>query len=193
MRTWGGAAAVAIVLVAIPCVLDQVRAAQATSLREELYVFSSEEASFRDQLAETAREARHLASQTERAKALRSKRAWSKMLAMLGACLPEQAWYTPIATDPVSPVGGRTRSRAAAANAIPGQPADPGAPGPKTIAIDAPRRVALIGFALEYEQVYELMRHLKATGVFKGIELRRSGVEKIRDVSAVRFELVCDW
>jgi Tfp pilus assembly protein PilN len=190
LRIWGISAAAAIALVAIPCVLDQVRAAQADSLREELHVLSSEEASLRDQLAETAREAKHLANQTERAKALRSKRAWSKMLALLGACLPDQAWYTSIATDPAFPVGGRSTSRVSMANAAPGQPGDK---APKTITIDAPRRLALSGFALEYEQVYELMGHLKATGVFTNIELLQTVVDANRDVPAVRFELVCDW
>ena len=108
---------------------------------------------------------------------------------MLGACLPEAAWYTSIATDPVSPVGGRSRSRLVA-SVIPGQPAGK---IPKTITIDAPRRLLLTGFALEYEQVYELMGNLKATGVFTGIELLRSGVETNRDVPAIRFELACDW
>lgn len=193
LRIWGASAAVAMVLVGIPCALDQVRAAQAESLREELGVLSVEEASFRRRLAATDREAKHLASQTERAKALRSKRAWSKMLALLGACLPEEAWYTSIATDPVSPLGGRSTQRVASATATPGQRAGRGAPEPKTITIDAPRRLVLKGFALEYKQVYELIGHLKATGVFTEIELLQSGVETNRDVPAVRFELACDW
>ena len=193
LRIWGGSAAVALVLVGIPCVLNQVRAAQAESLREELAVLSVEETSFRRQLREIDREAKHLASQTERARALRSKRAWSKLLTLLGACLPEEAWYTSIATDPVSPLAGRSTRRVAPVTSVPGQPTAAGARETKTITIDAPRRLVLKGFALEYKHVYELIGHLKATEVFTEIELLQSGVETNRDVPAVRFELACDW
>lgn len=190
LRLWGIATACGLFLVALPIAVDQVQAARADALREELGALIGEEAILRDRLSVIDEESKHLRNQTERAKALRAKRAWSNMLSLLGACLPAEAWYTSIATDPEAPVGGRTVIRSTPETTTPGQPAKP---APKTITIDAPRRLVLTGYALENEHVYALMGNLGATRVFSGIELVESVRDANREVPAMRFQLRCEW
>lgn len=140
----------------------------------------------RAELRAVADKANRVHLQSERAKALRAKRAWSGMIGLVGRCLPEPCWLTSIATDPAQPTGGATRSSSRKGRKQPDEPQGP-------ITIDAPRKLLLQGYAPEVAQPHALVSALKETRVFSDVRLIRAEGEPIRDGSYYRFELVCEW
>ncbi len=142
----------------------------------------------------------------ERAKALRSKRAWSDMMALIGSCLPKDCWLTSIAPDPDVPSAAPLARKAPPAN-------DPAAsslgkagqrgstPPPEKLAvviIDAPRKLRMTGEATDATQPLYFVTRLKESQVFREVTLERSLREKSNpgaeaDESVFRFELICEW
>ena len=163
--------------------LQQAEAGDLQALNAQLQV-DLERA--RAELRSVAEKANRVHLQSERAKALRAKRAWSGMIGLVGRCLPEPCWLTSIATDPAQPKGGVTRTSSRKGRNQPDEPQGP-------ITIDAPRKLRLRGYAPEVAQPHALVSALKDTRVFSNVRLIRAEREPILDGSYYRFELVCEW
>lgn len=122
----------------------------------------------------------------EHATALRTKRAWSGIIALIAESMPETCWLTSIATDPERPqsiLKGRKKI-------VPKK--DPGK-APEVVVIDAPRRLKIVGYAKRASGPNEFVDRLNDTGVFQLVELARSQREPILDGSYYRFTLYCEW
>ncbi len=152
----------------------------------------------RGQVATTAQAVADLDTELARARALRTKRSWSALLRLVGACLPEEVWLTSIATDPpqpsasghvqVSRKGGEKSRKGGAQNQGAGDAAASG-----VVVLEAPTRIRLEGFALGHEVLYDLISGLKGSGSFSEVRLLRAGMEPVLQGHAVRFVLICEW
>ena len=125
-------------------------------------------------------------NQLEHATALRTKRAWSGMIALIARSMPENCWLTSIATDPDKPLPIKRSSRRTASKKDSGKE-------PEVVVIDAPRRLKIIGYAERASEPNEFVDRLNHTGVFHLVELERSQREPILDGSYYRFQLFCEW
>jgi len=119
-----------------------------------------------------------------RAKVLRSKRSWSGMMSMIATALPTRCWLILIATDPPIPAGA---SRRAVTVSSMDSAKD------ETITIDVPRKLKLIGYAVDASEPMIFVSNLKAYGIFTSVKLIRSYLEPIEDDKYYRFELICEW
>jgi len=138
----------------------------------------------------------------ERAKALRSKRAWSNMLALIGSCLPKDCWLTSIATDPEVPSAAPlARQSTPPPSATPGTDltassllkGGKGGSEPAVVTIDAPRKLRMTGAATDATQPLDFVTKLKESQVFRAVTLERSLRENSGEESNFRFELICEW
>jgi len=187
LKGWCLVIAAALAANAVPLVADVLSAARAAELRHERDGLSQEVTKARQEADATTAEAGELLARLERAKALRSKRAWSAMFALIGACLPDEAWLTSIATDPPAPSGAGQARRSL------GKRPQDGGKAPDTITIDAPRKLKIVGYVRDHALLYTFMSSLKGTGIFTAVELIRSGEQRVGDDIAVGFELTCEW
>jgi hypothetical protein len=183
LRRWAVASVAAALLVVGPLGMDWVHRAQAKELGEYSQHLHDEFARVRTDSQSLNAEAEYAELQLSRAKALRSKRSWSGMLALVASCTPEQAWLTSVATDPVSPASGAGKVLA-------------GTKGEKPsgdVALDAPRRLVLLGYALDATLPNRFVTNLKETGVFPDVVLVRSTIQSILDGDYHSFEIICEW
>jgi Tfp pilus assembly protein PilN len=188
LRRWLTIVAVSTGVAAIPFVLNELSRVESEELRDRERQLASQVAQTQKELTAAQAEAVLLAGRIERARALRTKRAWSSMLSMIGACLPPEAWLTSLATDPAAP----GTSMAATIRPV-GVKKGEAAPPAETVKIDAPTRLVLTGFAREHSHLYTFMTNLKTTGVFKEVKLDRSARELQGENAAIAFTLTCDW
>jgi Tfp pilus assembly protein PilN len=187
LRVWGVTVALTLAVNTLPFLVNSWNVAKAGELREEHQSLSQQVSQAQKEVGSTAAEAATLLGRIERARALKTKRSWSAMFTMIGACLPEEAWLTSIATDPSAPSGaGRPRR-------LPGSGPDKESDEMQTVRIDAPEKLKIVGHAADHAQLYAFMANLKATGVFASVDLVRSGEELVADRNAVAFELTCRW
>jgi len=182
-------------LSAIPTLLDWSRQAHAAELRGESARLQRELESTRTQLRTTSEEATRVFLEVERANALRSKRAWSAMFALIVSCLPSDCWLASIATDPESPPGGAQPPRPA------GVKPKSGAGERETVTIEAPRKLRMIGYAENDRQSLAFVSNLKESRVFQNVLLERtirapdvaSGQAGAQGGVIYQFEVVCEW
>ena len=190
-QQWAAAVTLAATLLAVPLGLDWSRGARAAYLRAESQRLQADVESTRAALRATSSTANELFVQVERAKALRSKRAWSGMLALIASCMPAECWLASLATDPEVPAAGPARR---APNPTPGTP---GAAAEKkekeVVTIEAPRKLRIVGFAPDDAQPLAFVTSLKESRVFRRVALEGSVREPNRDPAVFRFELVCEW
>ena len=99
--------AVACVLLAgaalVPVVIEARQQAQVERLKLKFMDMEGQVSGLRGQLSATAQTVLDLDAELARAHALRTKRSWSGLLALLSACLPQEVWLTSVATDPPQP------------------------------------------------------------------------------------------
>lgn len=177
---------VAGVSLAVPVCIDRVQQAKAQELQLERTLLTRELTAMRKQLAVVEGQAEDAFLRLQRADALRSKRAWSGMLALIGSAMPPQCWLTRLATDPKTP--GRGPSRPAPAVKRP--PAGQASP---QVMIEAPRKLRLIGRATGASDPLAFVTNLKETGVFHRVSLAGTSREQGERESNFRFEIVCEW
>ena len=186
-RRWTTLGAAAIGLLMIPVTAESWRQAQAADLRGESRKLTTELTGLRDEAQSLSLESEDVFLQIERAKALRSKRAWSAMLNLLAETMPAGSWLTTVETDPPVPP----------ANAPPTVEKTPKgtapAAGPQTIMIEAPRRLRITGYAVDASEPLSFVTALNGTGVFQRVSLERSLREPVQQDSFFRFELICEW
>ena len=189
---WGVAIGLVAVVGAISVTVGLAKATQVARLKlESRRDQASLEEQHREMLALTLQSS-ELRGQIERASALRAKRSWSALIAMIGRVAPREVWLTSLATDPTKPGAGALSGR------LLGQRAARRENAPSRMVIEAPRRLVLAGYAQNQEALYELMGELKNTGVFVDVALRSSAQEKMMggrklDFDLYRFELTCEW
>jgi Tfp pilus assembly protein PilN len=187
LKGWGLVVAAALAANALPLVADVVNAARAAELRRERDALSRDVVEVRREADAVTAEAVDSLARLERAKALRSKRAWSAMFTLIGSCMPDGAWLTSVATDPPVPGG------AAPARRGPGQLPTAEGQDSDTVTIDAPRKLKITGCVRDHALLYTFMGNLKSAQVFTAVEPIRSGEQRVGEVIAVGFELTCEW
>jgi len=190
VKRWALILAAATVAGTVPAGAHWMQHLQIEELGAQSEKLQSDLAAARVELRTATAEANDAFLRLERAKALRSKRAWSGMLALIGSCLPKQCWLTSIATDPeVPPAGPVVRSPLPPA-------ATPGAAAPEkpaVVTIEAPRKLRISGEALDSADPLSFVAKLKESQVFRDVILERSLREGPEQESQFRFELICEW
>jgi Tfp pilus assembly protein PilN len=199
-KSWTMLILAAAGLSAVPLVLDWSRRTRAAELRDESGRLQQELGSTRLQLAATSAEATRVFLEVERANALRSKRAWSAMFALIASCLPADCWLASVATDPEAPAGGAP-PRPVVANPGTSAGAPKGGGKREIVTIEAPRRLRMIGYAEDDTQPLAFVTNLKESRVFQNVLLERA--VRAPDVAAdpsgpsggtvYQFEVVCEW
>ena len=177
---------VAGVSLAVPVCIDRVQQAKAQELQSQRTLQTRELTSMRQQLVVVERQAEYASLQLQRSDALRSKRAWSGMLALIGSAMPPQCWLTRMATDPDTPRRGPSRPAPALKHATVGK-ASP------QVMVEAPRKLKLIGRATDASDPLAFVTNLKETGVFHRVSLEGASREHGGRESHFRFEIVCEW
>jgi Tfp pilus assembly protein PilN len=185
VRRWAVSVAVGVALVGVSLGMDWLRRAEAAGLCADNERLQSELEAIRADLKSVSAQAAETLLRIERAKALRSKRAWSGMIAMIASCMPPQSWLTSIATDPATPPAGTGRSQDRGKTEA--------EKGQQAVTIDAPRRLRISGYAPDAADPHEFVTKLKATELFTVVALEQSQREPVSDGWYIRFELVCEW
>ncbi|MBI4717853.1 MAG: hypothetical protein HY763_08630 [Planctomycetes bacterium] len=194
LRRWSTAVGTAMLAALFGLGLDWWRSAEAAALRRQEAQLAEELAGVRTELRTVTTEAELALSQLQRADALRAKRAWSDLLLLVGACLPETSWLTSVGTDPARPAGVQNRP---ATVAPPTPAAGTAAAQAKTdkqaVTIEAPRKLRLLGYAAQPGEPHAFVTQLKAAEVFTNVTLVGTQREPVRDGSYYRFDVVCEW
>jgi Tfp pilus assembly protein PilN len=184
IRLWIAVTTVTAAAAALPIVWQlrqHARLAELTRLREDR---TAETVSVRKKLADEILSLSELKDRTKRADALRTKRSWAGLLTLTTQCLPDEVWLTSISTEAPPPSAGPT-SKSATSSDTEEQPT--------LVVMDGARRMALAGYAVGHEQLYEFMARLKQASAFARVDLLKADKEKVLWSEAVRFELACTW
>ena len=185
-RAWAVSVVASVSLVLAAFAVDWARTARASDLCAEKELLLVELTAVRTDLKEVTAEANRVLLHIARAKALRGKRAWSGLVALIGECMPQGCWLSSIATDPDRPAAGSTRPTASSKIAGKKKPQGP-------VTIDAPRMLKIAGFAPDSAQPLEFVTDLKRSEAFTTVSLQSSQRVPVLDGSYYRFELVCTW
>lgn len=183
---WASLAVVGLLLLGASAGFDFARRGTADELRATNADLQVQVTRAQSNLRTITAELMSARNQLEHATALRTKRAWSGMIALIAGSMPENCWLTSIATDPDKPVLIRRKSRKAASKKA-------GEKEPEMVVIDAPRRLKIMGYAKRASEPNEFVDRLNRTGVFRLVELEQSQREPILDGSYYRFQLFCEW
>ena len=190
VQRWFIATTIGAAAVALPLGTDWYHSAEADSL-------ISQGARIHAELARVGEESRSLRTETaqlslrlERADALRSKRAWSGMFALIASCTPADCWLTEIATDPDVPAAGGSRvlnHRGSGVLPAAGETQD------NVVYLEAPRKLRISGYGSNAVLPNTFVTNLKNKGVFTRVTLERSVMELRLGRSYLRFVIVCEW
>ena len=186
IRRWAVSVVVSASLVLAALMLDWAHQARASDLSAENEQLQAELRTVRDDLSTVTAESNQVLLQIERAKALRAKRAWSGVVALIGSCMPQGCWLSSISTDPARPMVAANRRVATARVGVAEEPH-------RAITIDAPRKLKITGYAPDSAQPHVFVTNLKDTGAFTTAKLGSSQRELVLDGSYYHFELVCEW
>lgn len=200
IKAWSVTVMAALFLLCIPVVFDHYLRVEASRLGTQNEELGGVLTGLRQQLATLTAEADRSLLQLERAKALRSKRAWSAMFATIARSMPDGCWLTSIATDPSSPPGGAgLRPRVTATGKTNRQAGLTGSDESVT-KIEGPQRLKIVGYASDASEPYQFVTNLKNTNVFRDVVLETSRRERVQDQQAglasawyFRFDLACEW
>ncbi len=183
LRRWGVGVTLAVVVLAAPLLADQVRQARLAKLSVRYEQLQAERTSLQAEVRRVTEEAHQAALHIERARALRAKRGWSRLLSLVMAAMPESCSLQTLSTDPPAPTGGAVR---AAVRSMP--VADGG-----SVMIEAPRRLRINGLASGADEPHEFVANLRNLGVFRDVVLEHARAEPTANGSLLRFELSCEW
>ncbi|HEY3242101.1 MAG TPA: PilN domain-containing protein [Phycisphaerae bacterium] len=184
---WTLTALIAALLAGGTTLVTLDRQASAAELRAQQRSLQVSLTAVRGRLSDATETCRRLKSEIQRADALRSKRCWSGMLALLSRAMPAETWLTSISTEPPLPSGaGPVRAL------LPSGATQPTTAQP--ITLSAPTSLILRGYALDHDALYAFISALKQSRVFSKVELvGKAGAEPMLKTTAVRFELSCTW
>jgi len=187
IRRWVVACLAALALLSVPVGLEWYRIARAAELDVAYARLKEKRHNVEVELAGVSATSRETFLQLERAKALRSKRSWSGIIALLAATMPKGCWLVELATDPSAPLGQQVRKPASAPKDAPPDHVIP------TVTIEAPRKLRIVGFASDPGEPLAFVSRLKQVAVFSRVDLKRTQREPMADGFYFRFELVCEW
>ncbi len=187
IKAWAISILLAAAVLAVPLTIDRVQRAEATELGLQNRRLQAELTRMRADLAALTTLMDEVGSQLERAAALRSKRPWSAMFAMIDQCMPQGCWLVSIATDPAAPPPGGGRKKVVRVRDLDADEI------PAVVVIDAPRMLRIAGFAMDASEPLAFASNLKETAVFTGVILEHLRLEPVLDGSYFRFELICEW
>ncbi len=194
---WAVVVALAGLLAAIPYSLTLSRSAVAAELREEVDRLDQETTGVRSQLRLATSRAQELLSELERSKALRGKRAWSSMFALIAACLPADCWLQSVATDPETPSAAVARSAAVHAAPVTGAVRVEDPLRRETVTIEAPQKMRLVGFSTSDSQPLVFVGNLTESRAFAHVALQRAtrapDGKDAGEKPLYQFEIVCEW
>ncbi|HUU84475.1 MAG TPA: PilN domain-containing protein [Phycisphaerae bacterium] len=192
IRHWTVAALVAAAISAVPVLLQVRQHARQARLVERREATSAELANVRASVETVGTSLRRLGEGIERADTLRTRRSWAGLLARVVQCMPDEVWLTSLATETPQDSARASRGKVAPQQAAPAS-STPGAETSSVAILAGARRLALQGFAVNHEQLYEFMTRLKGSRSFSGVELVKAGKEPVLRSRGVRFELTCTW
>ncbi len=199
IKRWAVCLALSYTVAVIPAVAHWRQHMRVDALRSQNDQLQTDLAATRAELKTTTATANEIFLRIERAKALRSKRAWSSMLALIGDCLPRDCWLTALATDPDVPSAApNARSQGSGAGGTSPIP-DSQSPEKQTVVtIDAPRKLRMSGSAVDASLPLSFVARLKESRVFRDVTLERclrepSSAAEGEGESNFRFDLVCEW
>ncbi|MBU0718131.1 MAG: hypothetical protein KJ749_07785, partial [Planctomycetes bacterium] len=176
---------VSLSLVGLALAMEWLNRAEARDLRVQHAQLQVEAKQADARLQTLSTQVTDVQLRVERARALRGKRAWSEVMALIAQALPESCWLTSVATNPVQPRGGRSPV-SSGDRKLPKSEA-------QVVVMDAPRKLEIVGYAPEASLPYEFVSALKSAGAFSRVTLVRSQTEAVLDGFHYRFELVCEW
>lgn len=191
IRQWSVIVCVAVAGSAIPTAASWMQTHKAEQLRAGYDQLQSDLNTSREELKSLSSQANELFLRLERAKALRSKRNWSGVFALIARTLPQGCWVTTLATDPDVPP-----PQQAAAKQIPiamAKPADAPPEKPAPVFIEAPRRLRIVGQSTEASGPLAFVLQLKDAEVFREVVLERSQRESDDTRTSFHFEVICTW
>jgi len=191
MRRWSVVVGIAIAGAAVPVAAQWLQLRSVEELRATHVKIQSDLTASRTELKSLSTEANDLFLRLERAKALRSKRNWSGMFALIGRALPEGCWLSSLATDPDLPPPQQAVAKVLPPS--PGPPTTPTLEKPAPVFIEAPRRLRIVGQSVEASGPLAFVLQLKDAGVFRDVVLERSQREINDAQTTFRFEVVCLW
>lgn len=186
IKRWCVSTLVAICALLVALVVDGLQHAKAEELESDLAAIGLDLSAVRRDLADVVDKSAKIWHQIERANAIRAKRSWSSLIALIDRALPERCWLATLATDPSSPTGRRSVSRGRVSTATQGA-AD------KPIIIEAPRRIKIEGYAPSDALPHTFVTALKDTGVFSSVVLTHSQRQPLLDGYYFFFEVLCEW
>ncbi len=187
VRRWIVVCLAVLAVLSVPVGLEWYRVARAAELDVAYTRLNEERRSVEAELTEVSTTSRETFLQLERARALRSKRSWSGIIALLAATMPEGCWLVELATDPSAPLGQQVRKPAPAPKDAAPDHVIP------TVTIEAPRKLRIVGFASNAGEPLAFVSRLKEAAVFTRVDLKRTQREPMADGFYFRFELVCEW
>jgi Tfp pilus assembly protein PilN len=194
VKQWAVAMAVAVVTCAVPAVGHWRQHGHIDELRLSSDRLQADLAAARAELRAVSSQANDLVLRSERAKALRGKRSWSSMLALIANCLPPECWLTSLATDPPVPSAAppvRKAPAAPLAAVAPGAAAQ--AEPPPVVTIDAPRKMRIHGHSGDATQPLAFVARLKESHVFRDVSLERAHRAGEDPAAPFKFEVLCEW
>jgi Tfp pilus assembly protein PilN len=192
-KQWVVAIAVAVVIAAVPAVAHWRQHGDIDELRLSSDRLQTEVAAARAELKAVSSQANELVLRSERANALRGKRSWSSMLALIANCLPKECWLTSLATDPAVPSAAPPARKAppAAPAVAPRAAAQPEQPA--VVTIDAPRKLRIHGHSGDATQPLAFVARLKESHVFRDVSLERTHRAGEDPAAPFKFEVLCEW
>lgn len=190
---WAVAVAIAALVGLVPYMMEISQKAKAATLQAEVDRLDEEATAIRTKLRAATASAQKTQSELERSKALRGKRSWSGMLALIASSMPQDSWLQSISTDPETPPAGlaRVSGPVAVSATTPTVPAVP-----ESVTIEAPRRLRLVGFSTSDAEPLNFVENLTESGVFSRVALQkatRAPNSELGDLASYQFEIVCEW
>ncbi len=198
-KGWTVATGLSLGLLTLPAFSDWLRRTEAAELEITNDRLQSQLAILRKETVALAAEVAQVQAHLERADALRGKRAWSALLAVLAEQTPHGCWFTTIATEPASPPMAplsRSPSPPSITPTLPTTPSSATGPHAKpkpVVVIEAPRKLHLTGFATAAGEPHQLTANLKETGIFTHVVLEEARLEQTPEGAYFRFNMTCEW
>lgn len=185
-KRWMISLAIGLLALGVSSGAEWARGVEAGELRGRAQQLQTNVEEARARLMSVRSKASGVLHQIERATALRAKRPWSGIFALIDSCMPEGCWLTTIATDPATPAA---RSRPSTVRAI----RKPDEPKHRAVTIETPRKLRIGGYATEMAEPLAFVMQLEKRGVFTQVRLVGSQSEPILDGTYFKFEIVCEW
>lgn len=193
LRAWAVASVCAAALACIPLVTLWLDSARVESMTQQSELARAELSQLRASLRRLTAEVQDVTLHLDRARALRSKRAWSSLLALIGDALPQECWLASIATDPISPPVGSRLIEQAPPRATPAPRMESEVEEHAVVLIEGPRAIRLSGHATDASAPLAFVTRLKETGLFRTVNLEGLRSEQSLDRSTFSFDVLCGW